>query len=68
MSATPAPLVLLTRASALARWQADLVTARLEAAGHAVTQRLITSQGDADRTTPLSTEALATWGPLYFGE
>jgi len=53
-TATSRPLVLLTRASALARWQADEVQARLEARGVAVEQRLVSTKGDRDRQTPLA--------------
>jgi hydroxymethylbilane synthase len=40
------PLVLGTRGSHLARWQADHIEARLQANGHATEQRIIRTQGD----------------------
>lgn len=53
-TATPPALRLLTRGSALARWQAERVRERLEAAGVGVELVLVKSQGDRDRTTPLA--------------
>src|SRR5262245_42176172 len=49
---TSSPLRLGTRASALARWQADWVAARLTERGVAVEMVLITTQGDV-KTGPL---------------
>lgn len=54
MSETSTRLRLLSRESALAKWQAFLVRDRLEAAGHPVELVWVTSQGDKDRTTPLA--------------
>lgn len=54
MSETSRPLRLLSRESALAKWQAYFVRDRLEAAGQTVEFVWVTSQGDKDRTTPLA--------------
>lgn len=40
------PLIIGTRGSRLALWQADHIEARLRAAGHASAQRIIKTQGD----------------------
>lgn len=40
------PLIIGTRGSRLALWQADHIQARLEAAGHASERRIIRTQGD----------------------
>lgn len=48
------PLRLLTRASALARWQAEHVRDRLAAHGVEATLVLVETRGDADRVTPLA--------------
>ena len=48
----PRTLLLGTRGSPLARWQADRVAAALQAAGHAVTIVEIRTTGDLDATTP----------------
>jgi hydroxymethylbilane synthase len=50
MTANQPTLRLGTRASPLAQWQADWVTARLEAAGAIVERVLITTSGDRDQT------------------
>ena len=50
---SPAPLRLGTRASALARWQADWVAAALRAAGHVVELVPITTQGDTSTSQPI---------------
>jgi hydroxymethylbilane synthase len=47
------PLRIGTRASALARWQAESVQAQLEALGCASALVLIRTSGDQDRQTPL---------------
>lgn len=47
------PLRLGTRASALARWQADWVAAQLQAQGIAVELVHITTQGDAEQRDPI---------------
>lgn len=47
------PLRIGTRASALARWQAESVKAQLEALGCAAALVLIRTSGDQDRQTPL---------------
>ena len=48
-----AALRLGTRASALARWQADWVAGQLTAAGHAVELVPIATQGDTSATAPI---------------
>lgn len=48
------PLRLGTRASALARWQADWTAERLRKQGHDVEIVLIQSQGDAQQTGPIA--------------
>ncbi|HWB12265.1 MAG TPA: hydroxymethylbilane synthase [Pirellulales bacterium] len=47
------PLRLGTRASALARWQADWVAGELRARGHEVTLVLLSTRGDQVRSAPL---------------
>lgn len=48
------PLRLGTRASRLARWQADWVAGRLQAAGHAVELVLIRTTGDQNKSGPVA--------------
>lgn len=48
------PLVLGTRGSELALWQANFVRSKLEAAGHRVELETISTRGDEDRDTPIS--------------
>lgn len=50
----PKPLVLLTRGSALALWQAHRVRDLLAGRGHAAEIRVVRTEGDRDRTTPLA--------------
>ena len=49
----PATLRIGTRASKLARWQADWVAERLRSLGHHVAIVEITTQGDADQSGPI---------------
>jgi hydroxymethylbilane synthase len=49
------PIRLGTRASALARWQAEWVAARLREAGHAVELVFITTSGDAQQVGSIGT-------------
>lgn len=48
------PLVLGTRGSELALWQANFVRSKLEAAGYRVEVQTISTRGDEDRDTPIS--------------
>ncbi len=48
------PLVLGTRGSELALWQANFVRSKLEAAGHRVELETISTRGDEDRDTPIA--------------
>lgn len=50
----PDPLVLGTRGSELALWQANFVRSKLEAAGHRVTLETISTRGDESTDTPIS--------------
>lgn len=50
----PDPLVLGTRGSTLALWQANFVKSRLEARGHRVTIKTISTRGDEARDTAIS--------------
>jgi hydroxymethylbilane synthase len=50
----PNPIVLGTRGSQLALWQANRVKDHLEAAGHPVTLRQITTRGDQVQDVPMS--------------
>lgn len=54
MTSPQVPLRLGTRASPLAQWQADWVTARLEAPGAAVERVLIATSGDRNRTDSIA--------------
>jgi hydroxymethylbilane synthase len=53
-SPTTAPLRLGTRASKLARWQADWVAAELRALGHSIDLVEIKTQGDAQQVGPIA--------------
>lgn len=53
-SPLPDPLVLGTRGSALALWQANFVKSKLEAHGHRVSIETISTRGDEDRDTAIS--------------
>lgn len=48
------PLVLGTRGSELALWQANFVRSKLEARGHRVEIQTISTRGDEERDTPIS--------------
>lgn len=48
------PLVLGTRGSELALWQANFVRSKLEAAGHRVEMETISTRGDESTDTPIS--------------
>lgn len=50
----PDPLVLGTRGSELALWQANFVKSKLEANGHRVVIQTISTRGDEDRDVPVS--------------
>jgi hydroxymethylbilane synthase len=50
----PDPLVLGTRSSKLALWQANYVKSKLEAKGHRVDLEPITTRGDEERDVPIS--------------
>lgn len=50
----PDPLVLGTRSSELALWQANFVKSKLEAKGHRVELETITTRGDESRDVPVS--------------
>jgi len=50
----PDPLVLGTRSSELALWQANFVKSKLEARGHRVELEPITTRGDESRDVPVS--------------
>lgn len=50
----PDPLVLGTRSSELALWQAKFVKSKLEAQGHRATLETITTRGDESRDVPIS--------------
>jgi len=50
----PDPLVLGTRSSTLALWQAKFVKSKLEARGHRVDLEPITTRGDESRDVPIS--------------
>lgn len=50
----PDPLVLGTRSSELALWQAKFVKSKLEAQGHRVELEPITTRGDESRDVPIS--------------
>lgn len=50
----PDPLVLGTRGSELALWQANFVRSKLEATGHRVELETISTRGDEDRDSPIS--------------
>ncbi len=50
----PDPLVLGTRSSELALWQANFVKSKLEAKGHRVELESITTRGDESRDVPVS--------------
>jgi hydroxymethylbilane synthase len=52
--ALPDPLVLGTRGSELALWQANHVRSKLEAKGHRVRIQTISTRGDEDRDVPIS--------------
>src|SRR3954464_11953565 len=53
MSATKRTLLLGTRGSKLARWQAEWVARELRARGHAVELVEIATRGDVERTAPI---------------
>jgi len=50
----PDPLVLGTRSSELALWQANFVKSKLEARGHRVELETITTRGDESQDVPIS--------------
>lgn len=54
LGALSAPIALLTRKSPLARTQAAMWTEAIESAGHSVTVRAVSSHGDNDRKSELS--------------
>lgn len=50
----PDPIILGTRGSQLALWQANRVKDRLEAAGHRIALKQITTRGDREQEVPMS--------------
>ena len=52
--AVPDPLILGTRGSTLALWQANFIKSKLEARGHRVSIETISTRGDEERDTAIS--------------
>ena len=50
----PDPLILGTRGSTLALWQANFIKSKLEARGHRVSIETISTRGDEERDTPIA--------------